>query len=88
MAAGMNPMDLKRGIDTAVSAVVDSIAKQSRPVAIVMKLLKLVQYQQMEKPILVSKFQMLCKKLEMKVSLLLKKTKAWKQKQMLSKVLI
>ena len=26
-------MDLKRGIDTAVSAVVDSIAKQSRPVA-------------------------------------------------------
>ena len=33
VAAGMNPMDLKRGIDTAVSAVVDSIAKQSRPVA-------------------------------------------------------
>ncbi len=31
VAAGMNPMDLKRGIDTAVSAVVDSIAKQSRP---------------------------------------------------------
>tara|TARA_B100000965_G_scaffold297664_1_gene255999 strand:+ start:1 stop:1323 length:1323 start_codon:yes stop_codon:yes gene_type:complete len=29
----MNPMDLKRGIDTAVSAVVDAIAKQSRPVA-------------------------------------------------------
>ena len=33
VAAGMNPMDLKRGIDKAVSAVVDSIAKQSRPVA-------------------------------------------------------
>ena len=33
VAAGMNPMDLKRGIDTAVSAVVDAIAKQSRPVA-------------------------------------------------------
>ena len=26
-------MDLKRGIDKAVSAVVDPIAKQSRPVA-------------------------------------------------------
>jgi chaperonin GroEL len=33
VAAGMNPMDLKRGIDTAVSSVVDAIAKQSRPVA-------------------------------------------------------
>ena len=33
VAAGMNPMDLKRGIDTAVLAVVDAIAKQSRPVA-------------------------------------------------------
>jgi chaperonin GroEL len=29
----MNPMDLKRGIDNAVSSVVDAIAKQSRPVA-------------------------------------------------------
>ena len=27
VAAGMNPMDLKRGIDTAVLAVVDAIAK-------------------------------------------------------------
>ena len=33
VAAGMNPMDLKRGIDTAVSTVVDAIASQSRPVA-------------------------------------------------------
>ena len=33
VAAGMNPMDLKRGIDTAVSSVVDAIAEQSRPVA-------------------------------------------------------
>jgi chaperonin GroEL len=32
VAAGMNPMDLKRGIDTAVEAVVASIKKQSRPV--------------------------------------------------------
>ena len=34
VAAGMNPMDLKRGIDNAVSSVVDAIAKQSRPVAV------------------------------------------------------
>jgi chaperonin GroEL len=33
VAAGANPMDLKRGIDKAVSAVVESIKKQSEPVA-------------------------------------------------------
>jgi chaperonin GroEL len=33
VAAGMNPMDLRRGIDLAVSTVVAAIAKQSRPVA-------------------------------------------------------
>ena len=33
VAAGMNPMDLKRGVDMAVSAVVADIAKQARPVA-------------------------------------------------------
>ncbi len=33
VAAGMNPMDLRRGIDLAVSTVVSAIAKQSRPVA-------------------------------------------------------
>ena len=32
VAAGMNPMDLKRGIDTAVSTVVETIAKASRKV--------------------------------------------------------
>jgi len=32
VAAGMNPMDLKRGIDTAVKAVVAEIAKQSKKV--------------------------------------------------------
>jgi len=32
VAAGMNPMDLKRGIDLAVSHVVESIKKASRPV--------------------------------------------------------
>ena len=32
LAAGMNPMDLKRGIDTAVAAVVAEIRAMSRPV--------------------------------------------------------
>jgi chaperonin GroEL len=32
VAAGMNPMDLKRGIDTAVANVVEAIKKMSRPV--------------------------------------------------------
>ena len=31
VAAGMNPMDLKRGIDRAVSSVVGSLAEMSRP---------------------------------------------------------
>ncbi|HEY5763466.1 MAG TPA: chaperonin GroEL, partial [Rhodocyclaceae bacterium] len=33
VAAGMNPMDLKRGIDKAVQAAVDELAKQSKPCA-------------------------------------------------------
>src|SRR5687768_2687738 len=33
VAAGMNPMDLKRGIDIAVEAVVKDIEKRSKPVA-------------------------------------------------------
>nr|WP_325254143.1 chaperonin GroEL [Amylibacter sp.] len=32
VAAGMNPMDLKRGIDTAVTTVVEAIKAMSRPV--------------------------------------------------------
>jgi chaperonin GroEL len=32
VAAGMNPMDLKRGIDLAVAAVVEDLAGRSRPV--------------------------------------------------------
>ena len=32
VAAGMNPMDLKRGIDKAVSAVVDELKKRSRKI--------------------------------------------------------
>ncbi|MDN5787486.1 chaperonin GroEL [Pseudorhodobacter sp.] len=33
VAAGMNPMDLKRGIDTATAKVVEAIQKASRPVS-------------------------------------------------------
>ncbi len=33
VAAGMNPMDLKRGIDIAVTAVVADLAKRSKPVS-------------------------------------------------------
>src|SRR6476619_1840006 len=33
VAAGMNPMDLKRGIDIAVHAVVRDIEKRAKPVA-------------------------------------------------------
>jgi len=33
VAAGMNPMDLKRGIDIAVTAVVKDLEKRARPVA-------------------------------------------------------
>ena len=32
VAAGMNPMDLKRGIDKAVSAVVDELKKRSKKI--------------------------------------------------------
>ena len=32
VTAGANPMDLKRGIDQAVKAVIDDLAKQSKPV--------------------------------------------------------
>ncbi len=33
VAAGMNPMDLKRGVDTAVAAVIESIKSESRSVS-------------------------------------------------------
>ena len=33
VTAGANPMDLKRGIDKAVSAVVDALEKQSKPIS-------------------------------------------------------
>ena len=40
VAAGANPMDLKRGIDKAVDAVVEHLKKQSRKIKDLTKLLK------------------------------------------------
>jgi len=37
VAAGANPMDLKRGIDKAVNTIVEDIQKQSKLLVIVMK---------------------------------------------------
>ena len=33
IAAGLNPMDLKRGIDMAVAAAVEDIKRRSKPVS-------------------------------------------------------
>merc|ERR550537_1914534 len=33
VAAGLNPMDLKRGIDAAVTAVLDAIKKEAKPIS-------------------------------------------------------
>jgi len=47
VAAGMNPMDLKRGIDKAVAAAVEELKTLSKPCeAQPKKLLKLAQFQQ------------------------------------------
>ncbi len=49
VAAGMNPMDLKRGIDIAVDAVVKSLNLSPRKSPLLMKSLKLAQSQPMVK---------------------------------------
>lgn len=46
VAAGMNPMDLKRGIDKAVIATVEELRKMSKPCATAKKLLRLAVYPQ------------------------------------------
>jgi len=40
VAAGANPMDLKRGIDKAVESVVDSLNKQSKNIRALRKSLR------------------------------------------------
>jgi chaperonin GroEL len=49
VAAGMNPMDLKRGIDSAVAKVIDSIKASARPVADSMRLRRSARSRQMAK---------------------------------------
>ena len=44
VAAGMNPMDLKRGIDMAVAAVIEDIKKRSKRFQPRKRLLKSVQF--------------------------------------------
>lgn len=46
VAAGMNPMDLKRGIDKAVVAAVEELKNCLFHVQILKRLLRLVQFQQ------------------------------------------
>lgn len=46
VAAGANPMDLKRGIEKAVTAVVGSLKEQSKPISTTKKSSKLLQFRQ------------------------------------------
>ena len=47
VTAGMNPMDVKRGIESAVEHVKEKLISSAKKVKIVMKLLKLERYQRM-----------------------------------------
>ena len=49
VAAGMNPMDLKRGMDLAVTAVIQRIKTIPKRLKLLKKLLKLEQFLQMVK---------------------------------------
>ena len=53
VAAGMNPMDLRRGIDLAVGAVVADIQKRSRKVSSTRRFRKLARFPRMGTPRLV-----------------------------------
>ena len=62
VAAGMNPMDLKRGIDLAVTAIVADLKSKQRQFQQMKKLPKLVLYLQTEKQKLVKCWQRLLQK--------------------------
>ena len=66
VAAGMNPMDLKRGIDVATAKVVESIKAALAKLKIAMKWRKLAQSLPMAKLKSAVKSRMRCKKLAMK----------------------
>ena len=54
VVAGHNPMDLKRGIDKAVSAAIEELKKISKPCTTLKKLPKLAQSQQIAMKVLAS----------------------------------
>ena len=85
VAAGMNPMDLKRGIDTAVATVVASIKEMAREVKDSAEVAQVGTISANGEAQLATKSQTRCKKLATKALSLLKKTKVWKQKLMLLK---
>ena len=62
VAAGMNPMDLKRGIDMATSNVVDAIRKMARDVADSEEVAQVGQFLPTVRQRLVSRSQTRCKK--------------------------
>ena len=73
IAAGMNPMDIKRGIDIAVATVVEDIEKHARPVKDSSEIAKSQQFLRIAIQKSVKKLLMQWKKLAKKVSSLSKK---------------
>ena len=67
VTAGMNPMDVKRGIDATVDHVREKLISSAKKLKIVMKLHKLVQFQQTFDKEIGNMILKLCKKLVMKV---------------------
>ncbi len=78
VAAGMNPMDLKRGIDKGVTAVVEALGRMSQPCTETKQLLRLVVFQLTLIPLLATLLPMLWKKLVKRVLSPLKMALVWK----------
>ncbi len=86
VAAGMNPMDLKRGIDTATAKVVEAIRAMSRPVADSDEVAQVGTISANGEAEIGRQIADAMQKSVTKALLLSKKTKVWKQKQPLLKV--
>ena len=86
VAAGMNPMDLKRGIDKAVAEVVAELKNLSKPCETSKKLNKSVPFQQTLTVLLVKLLLKQWKKWAKKGLLLLKTVQVWKTNLLLWKV--
>ena len=85
VAAGMNPMDLKRGIDWRQRKLLTRSKQRPVQYLIPMKLLRLVQSLQTAKRKSVVRSQTRCRKSATKALSLLKRTKASRQRQTLLK---